>query len=340
MGKVYASSGTDSFSTITNKRLNDYEITKFIQSQGLYSRSDNDVYEKFNRFGVLDPYNQLGTSREYIFITKPDLHLFEERDPHVINEELSGIPFFNDALIRYPYALRQLQISYSGNPSPFMNIITNSVKSSMDLSTISADTNDTGATYQGFAMKYREDSFESDFNHSFSLEINDTKYLECYMVFKIWDMYERVKKDGDVTPPDEKYIINRILHDQCAVYKFIVDEDGESIIYYAKGWGVFPKNVPRDMFGNLSENTVLTMSVDFNCTLLRDMDPLIISDFNKLVNRSKWTSGTEKISIYNDELDMVEPKMCKIPYIDTSAVDNKERLDFGPGPRYKLKWRG
>ena len=99
MGKVYASSGTNSFSTITNEKLNDYEITKFIQSQGLYSRSDNDVYEKFNRFGVLDPYNQLGTSREYIFITKPDLHLFEERDPHVINAELSGIPFFNDAFL-------------------------------------------------------------------------------------------------------------------------------------------------------------------------------------------------------------------------------------------------
>lgn len=340
MGSVYGTSSSRIVSTATNKRLNDDDITRFIQSQGLYSRSDNDVYEKFNRFGVLDPYNQVGTTREYIFITKPDLHIFQDKDPHVINEELSGIPFFKEALIRYPNVLRQLQMSYSGNPSPFINIITNSVKSPMDLSAINADTNDTGATYQGFAMKYREDSFESDFNHSFSLEINDTKFLECYMLFKVWDMYERIKKDGDVTPPDENYIIKRILHDQCAVYKFIVDEDGESIIYYAKGWGVFPKNVPRDVFGNLGENSVLTMSIDFNCTLLRDMDPMILDDFNRLVKQPKWTSGTRVIPIYSNKLDTVHPKMCKIPYVDTYYVQNNIIPDFGPGPRYKLKWRG
>ena len=339
MGRTYGSAGSTRVSTITKKKLNDNDITRFIQSQGLYRRSDNDCYEKFNRFGALDPYTTLNTCKEYVFITKPDLHLFQYKNSSILNSELSGIPFFKESFRRYHQVYKQLQMSYSGNPSPFINLITNNLNNSMDLSTISSDTIDSGATYQGFAMKYREDSFESDFNHSFSLEIKDTRYLECYMLFKILDMYERVKKDGDVTPPDDDYIIKRILHDQCAIYKFIVDEDGESIIYYAKGWGVFPKNVPRDIFGNLSENNGITLSIDFNCTLLRDMDPMILDDFNKLTKQNKWTSGTKVIPIYNSKYKMIDARLCKIPYVDTYDVENNILPDFGPGPRYKLKWR-
>lgn len=336
-GVIYGSSSTSNVSTTNKVRFDDKALTKLIKSKSLYSRSDNQWYDKICRFGIVDPYNHMGTTKEYIFITKPDLHLFQDKSPYILNEELQGIPFFKEALIRYPKVMKQLQISHNENNSPFMNLLTNSINSSMDLSSISSDVSESSATYQGFNVKYREDSFESDFNHSFSLEIVDTCYMECYMLFKIYDMYERVKKDGDVTPPSEDYIYNRILHDQCAIYKFIVDEDGETILFYARGIGIFPKNVPREVFGNLSDNSQLTFSIDFNCTLLRDMDPLIIDDFNKLTK--KYFPNKPNLPIWNEDYQMMEGDWANIPYIDTSEVVNKRKPDLSPIPRYKLKWR-
>lgn len=336
-GIVHSSSSSKNVSSVSKTRFDDNSIIRFIQSQGLYNRKDEGWYDKFCRFGFVDPYNTIGGTKEYIFITKPDLHLFQDKSPSVLNKELEGIPFFKEAIRRYPEVMKQLQISHTGNKSPFMNILSNAITSSMDLSSISSDTNESAANYQGFSVKYREESFESDMNHSFSLEITDSRYLECYMLFKIYDMYERVKKDGDVTPPSDKYIYNRILHDQSAIYKFIVDDDGETILFYAKGIGVFPKNVPREVFGNLSPNSELSFSIDYNCTLLRDMDPLILDDFNNLTK--PYFGKNSNIPVWNEKYELVDGRWANIPYIDTSEVINKTIPDISPIPRYKLKWR-
>ena len=337
-GQVYGSNSSKISSSVYKKLdIDNYSIQRLLQSKGFYERRDIRNYDKFNRFGFLDVYDNIGTTREYIFITKPDLHLFNNKNSSLLNEEIADIPFFKDVMIRYPDVLKQLQKSYNGNPSPFINLITNSLNSSMDLPGISSDSIDTASTYQGFNIKYRGDSFESDMNHSFSLEFKDSKYLELYHLFKIYDMYQRIKKDGDITPPSTTYLYNRELHDQCAAYKFIVDEDGETILFYAKAWGVFPKSVPREVFGNLSDGGPLTFSIDFNASLVRDMDPLILSDFNNLT--SKFHTGKSTVGIWNSDYDMIDGRWCNIPYINTYEVVNKVKPDISPIPRYKLKWR-
>ena len=45
-------------------------------ASGLVNRIDMNWYNRFARTPPLDPFTANTTTREYIFITKPDLHLF------------------------------------------------------------------------------------------------------------------------------------------------------------------------------------------------------------------------------------------------------------------------
>lgn len=318
--------------TPTKPSLSLDNFKELMQYAGHYKRSEIELYTKFNRFGYLDPYNNLGTTREYIFFTKPDLHIFKDGDTANLNTELSSEPIFIDAKERYLDVLKQLQISNKNNNSPFINIIYNRVDSTIELPTITATDVEGPSTIYGDDIPYRWSSENSDNNHEFSLDFEDTKYLEVYMLFKIWDEYERKKCKGAVSPPNENYIINKILHDQVAAYKIIVGEDGETIIFFAKLWGVYPKKVPREVFSNLAEENKLRFTVDFNATFVEDSNPVIINEFNNLV--SGYT-GTE-LPIYNKTIGHIDGTWAKMPYIE---YDNTTNKTINTRPMYKLKWR-
>lgn len=311
--------------------LSSQNFDELMQYTGHYNRSQLQWYDKFARFGFLDPYNALGNTREYIFFTKPDLHIFANGNTAQLNSQISSDPIFIDAKDRYLDVLKQLQISNKENRSPFMNLLSNTVDSELDLPTITATEVEGPSNIYGDDIPYRWSSDSSDNNHEFSLEFEDTKYLEVYMLFKLWDEYERKKSRGGITPPDEKYIFNKILHDQVAIYKLIVGDDGETIIFFAKMWGVFPKKVPREAFSSLTNESKLRFSVDFNATFVEDSDPTILSEFNKLV--SGYSGGVE-FPLYNRSYGHIDGRWATMPYIiyDTSNSINSK-------PTYKLKWR-
>ena len=83
-----------------------------LNANGIFRPEDYDDYNSFYVFPRNDPYKMLGTTREYIFITKPDLHIFGTRgknngvpdynrdtpltDNYNLNPELRAVPFFLD----------------------------------------------------------------------------------------------------------------------------------------------------------------------------------------------------------------------------------------------------
>lgn len=313
--------------------MNEYSLqTDFARddryAHKILNRDEMDYYNKFNRFGILDPYAELGRTREYIFFTKPDLQLLQNSGK--LNPELANDPFFMDAERRFPNVVRQLQMSFNNNRNPYMNLLTNCVGSSLDLPSISAGEVETAANIHGDTISYRWSSGSSDVDHEFSLEFGDSKYLEVYMLFKIWDEYCSKKARGGITVPDH-YVLNKILHDQVAVYKIIVDEDGETIIFFAKLTGVYPKSVPREAFSSLNEDGGLKLSVNFKAAFVEDMDPLIIAEFNHIANTYR-PNGSVK-PIYIPHKGVVNNEWVNMPFIVGADIC------FGPGPRYKLKWR-
>lgn len=296
------------------------------KSHKLLYRNEMDYYNKFNRFGVLDPYSAFENSKEYIFFTKPDLQLLETSGE--LKPQLKNNPFFIEAKLRYPNIFKQLQSSI--NKDPFIKLLSNTVTSSVDLPSVIAEEVTNSSNIYGDTISYRWHSSGSNGEHEFSLEFDDDKYLEVYHLFKVWDKYCNEKTKGNIRTP-EHFVLNKILHDQISIYKIIVGDDRETILFYAKLTGVYPKNVPREAFSSLDEKGGLKLNVNFKASFIEDMHPEIIDDFNELV--SGINSSNKNIPIYNKEYMDVNGDWVNTPYI---VKANKE---FGPGYRYKLKWR-
>ncbi len=334
------------------------DFGRVLQANNIYNRSDIKWYDRYNRFGVLDPYNAVTNTKEHLFFTKPDLHICEPGTMN-LNPELKSYSFFVDLLNRYPDVVKQLQSSiYSSKTSEknvFMTVLSNSVKNTLDLPNIQASTIETATNIYGTSIDYRGEGYTSDEKASFSLEFEDSKYLELYHLFKAYEEYERLKHMGIITPPNvdnvklsksgyaySKYIRDRNLHDQFSIFKFILDEDYETIMYYAHLCGVFIETVPRDSFSDIKTEGGLTYSVSFKANFVEDMNPAILYDFNRIISDNMVVPDTE-LPIYDSKNDSVDGRWAKVPYIS-----KKLKSDYGAGVwlgpsgmkyDYKLKWR-
>ena len=339
-----------SITKIFPKNLSDMNET--LWANNLYSRRDMEWYTKFNRFGCIDPYNALSGAREYLFFTKPDLNLVIP-DTRQLNPELKNQPYFEELINRYPDVIAQLQKSNGiGDKGPFMAILSNAVKNSLELPGITANTIDTPSNIYGTSYNYRGWGYHDDENVSFSLEFEDTKYLEVYNLIKAYEEYQRLKRLGMVTPPNiypkapvvngkcfGYYLKNKILHDQFSVYKFIVEDDGETIIHYSKFWGVFFKNVPRDAFSDPKVEGGLRYAVEFEAAFVEDLNPSILTDFNELTY--DYVKNTKDLPVFNKNTKMIDGTWATMPII---TKVNKDKNPQWNGPDnmkyiYKLKWR-
>lgn len=324
------------------------------QSNNIYNRKDIRWYDRFNRFGCLDPFNAVTNTREYLFFTKPDLHILEP-NTYNLNPELSNQPYFIELFNRYPETINQLQFSAGLQRYPFMNILSNSVKNTLDMPEITTDDTDTSATIYGTSITYRGDGWSSDEAHEFSLEFEDTRYLEVYQLFKAYDEYERLKRMGIVTPPDiyqipkvngvsyNPYLKNKELHDQFGVYKIIVDEDYQTILYYAYLCGVYPKTVPRESFSDIRVDNGLRHTVSFRAQFVDDMKPYILINLNRLVQQNIFgeNSAPNYVEVYNSNTKMIDGRWATAPYI-VKVSQNAYEQWLGPSRmkyNYLLKWR-
>lgn len=307
------------------------EVLSTMNANNIYQRNQIDRYKKFSRFGYFDPYNTISVTREYLFFTKMDLHLFKPNSQN-LNPELNNNPFFTEAYKNFRDVMHQLQwstrnISKSG---PFVNLLSNTVVTKLELTDIALESLETAANIAGTRLEYPLATTTSSNVQEFNLEFEDTKNLDVYMFFRIWYEYELLKKDGLVSPPDKNYIINKILHDQMSCYKIVVGEDMETIIHWSKFWGVYPTNIPRSSLSDLDVNGSLKIPISFKCQWEEDMDPSILSDFNTLVNDQLKTFKTD-LPIYDKSKEMINGKWANVPYI-VSGNRNGRRV-------YKLKWR-
>lgn len=310
---------------MSNPTFTESEILKSLNANNIYQKTQLDKYNKFSRFGYFDPYNSNTVTREYVFFTKTDLHLFK-KNTQTLNPEIESIPFFIEAAKTHKDTMNQLQRIGS---NPFANLLSNTAASKLDVGDIQIDTMETGATIAGTKMEYPLATTTSNNMQEFTLEFEETKNLDVYMFFRIWYEYELLKVAGSVTPPDQNYTINRIIHDQMSCYKIVVGEDFQTIEYYAKYWGVFPTTIPRSSFSDIQDGP-LKIPVNFKCQWVEDMDPNILSDFNKVVSPilSKYSSD---IPIYDSSNSMIDGRWANIPYI-VSSTSNGRKV-------YKLKWR-
>ena len=324
-------------------------------SNGIYNRKDMQWYTKFNRFGCLDPFNGLGTTREYLFFTRPDLHIFTPGTSN-LNPQLANNEFFVEFVARYPDVARQLQRSSGaitdGDRYPFINLLSNSVKNTLDLPEVNADDIETATNTYGTTITYRGNGYASDEAFDFSLEFEDTRYLELYHLFKAWDLYKQLDSVGVVSPPNingapedenglsyNRYLEYKELNDQIGIYKIIVDEDFETILYYAYMIG-YPKSVPRESFSELQTGNGLRYSIQWRAQFVTDMKPRILIQLNNIVHDMMGDNGYV-LNLYDSENHRVVGEWATAPWI-VRSYKNTYNQWLAPNSMqytYKLKWR-
>ena len=281
-----------------NSKFKTKDMTNMLSDSTLSSPEDmlENRFNKFSRYGYLDPAHEFVTgSREYLFFSKPDLHLINVDTCADIYDVLQEVPFFNEAFNRYKLSYYSLQQTFntktyvhSGGVSidlrnKYINLLSNMVTSSFDLSDISSsDVLNNQNIYQ-VNTSYREGSLSSDLQHEFSLEFKDTKYLDVYMLFKIYDEYFRYKYMLEIMPTRYEYIFNKIYPEALSIWKIIVDDTGR-IMYWAKATGCYPLSVPRGTLSNIEGNIKFT--INWKAQFIKDMDPINLTELNYLTARS------------------------------------------------------
>lgn len=291
-------------------------------SANIFTEKETDLFHNRYRNGVLNAYQTLTNSKEFLFFTKPDLNIIPVEnnitsnivningsviDPdRYLNGILQNYPFWVELTKRYPGVIECLQSSLhlNGRNDPFNHLLANMVQSNIDVPGLSAEMTETPSNTYGVNYTYRGSSEASDDGFDFSLEFKDTKYLHVYNFFKAYEEYETLKHHG-VIAPWIGYIYDKILHDQYSIYKFVVGDDGETIIYYAKYYGVKSKSLPRDVFNANTYDNGLSYSIDFNAAFVEDMNPLILSDFNNLAYEY-WESKKNFLDVYDFRYDKVD----------------------------------
>lgn len=308
--------------------------------------TEDRMFNQTFRFGMYNPFGQISTAREFVFFTKPDLHIFKTDDKtmQVYRDQLNdglGSYFWSELTTTKKRIVESLQASYTANDvkarDPFNHLLQNTLVSNLEVPSLNAPSIETSTNTYGVSLTYRGSSEDSDDGPEFSLEFKDDRYLNVYTFFRAYEEYETLKKHG-IIKPQLQYIYNKILHDQFCIYKFIVDEDMETIIYWGKYYGVYPTSLPRDAFNNDNFQDGLSFSINFKAAFYEDMRPEILFDFNK-VSKEMFDSCTHRIDIYNDSLMRFDGRAAKSAMV--YIVQGDRRANQNPNQYYyKLVWKG
>lgn len=283
------------------------KVTK--EDHGFYE--DIKLYDNMYWWGYFNMRSYLSNTIEYVFFTKPDLHLLTTNSDIVTHNydgeteptegelipALQNISYFQYIKDNYPKLLKELQYSGESGDNPFSNLLFNQLLNNIEIPSLEADAVESAVNRYGVGLSYRGSSEASNDNFDFSLEFKDTKWLDVYHYFRVYEEYETLKHHG-VIAPEMKYIENRMIHDELSIYKFLVDEDASTIIYWCKYYGVMPKSLPRDVFSSASFDSGLSYSINFRASFFEDMNPDTLAEFNELYE--KYTAVDYSKLVDND----------------------------------------
>ena len=327
-GKIIENEKTEAF--------NIENLGETLAANGFFTKNRLQPYNYISRHGFFPIYDHEQVTREYLFFTKPDLNLFTDNAGN-LNAYLASIPFFSVANDRASNALKQLQSSVTdsmGVYNPFMYLLSNRVTSKLDLPGISAESKESTSNIMGTSIQYRGHSYKSDNGHDFSLSFTDTAQLEIYTMLKAYDEYMRLLKTGEVAPK-KVYIENRIISEQFSIYKFLVGEDGETILFYSKLTGCYFTDVPR---GDMSDPGPdgFKYSVSFHAQFVEDSNPMILSEFNRI---SPGGSKKNYANTYDYKNNVVDNTWVRWPVIVPVSRENDKQVERrGTSYDYRLRW--
>ncbi|WCS68341.1 hypothetical protein Goe21_02310 [Bacillus phage vB_BsuM-Goe21] len=298
-----------------------------------------DIIKEYDVYRRGDPkdHDVLVKGIPYIFITTPKLNLDKlntRRDSFLMYLETLEPDLFN-------------ALTTNGKTvSPFIKILTNAFRG-MDGKDLAARTIDVGETFYGYKQTLPISLVDSLVGDTTTVKFEEYKSLPIIKLHKAWVEYTENVRRGTFSPSKDA-IKKRYLDYVSSIYYFLLDFDGETILYFSKYTGAVPISVP---YANLAtdgkEHDIPEISVEYSYSFKEDLDPAILMDFNKVATLDSEalrysTEGSNKGVIPYTTNDLLpynftesNVKATKVLVVKTDPYENDS---LHPKTSFKLKF--
>jgi hypothetical protein len=283
----------------------------------------------YNRYKLPNPNMALQKGFGHVFFVRPSCNILDEG--YNLLPELQGNEEFSHIATSSPWVLRNL-VANNGQDHDFMLLMSNYAQS-FSLSDEVLSTNSYGTSYTGFKISYGKTVNESRSAGQFSIQFGDDRNFHMYQTLKAWVSYISGCYRGNIAPLSDT-IKQKILDYAAACYYIVTAEDGETIIFWSKYYGVFPTDIPSAQLTWSAGNAIKdpTMDVNFVFSFKRDYHPNTLLEFN--YNARMDSNSSVYAPIYDDKLLTSSNGMVGAPYIETIRnTDGKIPVE------YKLRFR-
>lgn len=307
---------------------------------------------RYNRFKLPTPDSVLQKSFAHVFFVRPRCNIKMSASQNKLDEKsddnsaFANNPNFMYAASNSPQIIQELSYDCINQSSDFSFILSNAAVSfSLNDEYINTDTYGTG--YTGYKVSYGKHGVESRTAGEFNVTFQDDRNMDVYHMIKLWASYI----DGCYTGtfrPKSSTILNHELDYTGAVYYILTAEDGETILFWSKYYGVYPSTIPSNQY-SWSAGTLLShisLDVKFNYSWKEDYDIAAIAEFNynsRLENAIKSSGGENTVDMvptYNEALGTAGRTWVGPPFIETIYENGGEPGSYGNGNmKFKLRFR-
>ena len=301
----------------------------------------NTLYKKYtefyNRYKLEHNNDRLAKTVGHVFFVRPDCNIFRRGSSGAspnpeLERNVRQLSEFYYALKHNPEMLRQLTQEEAGYDHEFMMYLSNKARS-FDIKDEYIRSETYGQALTGYKVPYGKHDVESKTSDTFSIKYRDDRDLHIYSLHKLWVEYISYVYRGKLMPKKE-YNIHKIIDYATCVYYFLCAEDGETVIFWSKYWGVFPLECPSSAFSfsleNANSNADPEFSIPYQYAWKEDFNPLSIIEFNQHSKKS-----LDYVPIFNKNTLGPGNTWVGAPFIETFNNSNFDlpytfRLRFRP----------
>ena len=315
-------------------------IRENLNISSAYTRNDinKNVHVNFNRYRIEYPDLYLKNTIPVIFFTRPDINLFDSSGN--MNSFIANDPRTHNTLLRNKLVGQLLTSAGEsvGGVSKMVhdfNPLLSNLAQNLEIVDDSVDTLDTGETFTGYKMQYAKHNVKSITSGTLSIKFKETFDLAITDTLQTWVDYESNVYKG-LFEPKREYVWKKELDYACAIYYFLLDQDGETIRFWTKYYGVFPVNVPKSAFGFDMGSQVKfpELNVSFIYIHREDLNPMTMVEFNN--NAGGDSLGYKYLTNYERELGHSGKTWVGVPFVSSYRYNNGVMSNaYG----YKLRYR-
>lgn len=322
----------ENISDIRLKLLNTLNLAEESGAQRTFSK----YTKSYNRFKLPTLNDAFQKGFAHVFFTRPDCNILDERSL-TLNSAFSADPEFNYAWLNNSDLVKELSLA-SNQTHEFMLSLSNKA-ASFSLSDEYIETDVYGKSYKGWQVAYGRNNVESKTAKEFDVEYNDDRTLHMYILHKLWVDYISEVYQGRKAPK-EKSIRDKILDYASSCYYIVTAEDGETIIFWSKYYGVFPTTVPSTHLAYAQGSTIEPpkMHISYKFSFKEDMNPEALVEFNMNAKVEDYINDNGKmkyVPIYDPKLGHVGTTWVGAPYIELVTNNTDPECPY----TFKLRFR-